>query len=154
MNVINHTRKGPLNEMPWRLRLEDDRARHLLTLSDELLTSHSAAAQVTSVRSAIVLTADDAHWLRDAVRGLLQSPGGEESILGPQDCPPSRLRVEDDRDDSGYFTLSDERMTSFRSDARLLSVTSAIDFTTEEAMWLVAALDLALPEPEKRASCP
>jgi hypothetical protein len=63
---------------------------------------------------------------------------------GALDETPWRLRLEDDREGTGFLTISEETITSRRPTARTMAVITALDLTEDEALWLRDVLTEAL----------
>jgi hypothetical protein len=60
----------------------------------------------------------------------------ERFVWTGEDGDACRLRVEDDRGNSGFITIADEELASRGPKARVLAVRGAIDLETTEAEWL------------------
>jgi hypothetical protein len=146
----SYTRRGAVRGLPWRHHLACDEQGERLVLSEEVLASDGATDTVEVLRASIDLDRADARWLRGALRRLFVE-GGEESLCRTIVPRQTRLRVEDDREASGFLTVTDETTSSARSDAKILKITGAIDLTSTEARWLIDSLNMAL-SPSRAAS--
>jgi hypothetical protein len=151
MNLI---RRGPLNEIPWRHVLIDPRiGRSYVEISEELLSSHRANASVICTRARLGLDFGEAHWLQREVRKLVRAEGAEPTTrsIRRDGSKSKRLTLSDDRQLSGFVTLSEERFRLRHDQEKVVDVTSALDFAEDELKWLLGALDVALDsEPRKR----
>jgi hypothetical protein len=68
---------------------------------------------------------------------------------------PYRFRLEDDLDESGFFTLSEEELESTKPDADVEQVVHALDLDLEQAIWAVEQLpNLLAGRPPRRRFLP